>query len=421
MAVSRLGYSTPAANTDDLIYTVIRTSLISISCVNLQQDTTISVWVVPSGEDENEDNWIYACFDAPLQNRDVFETFRLAVNVNDKVYVKSKSGFVRFFVNGVYDTTGTTDITVGATAPQSPQIGAIWINDDLIPQQTFYWNGSEWNNAGTEGPTGPATVLSIGTVTDGDANTTASVSITGTAPDQTINFVLRRGPTGPQGTFDIFESAPSGPDEGDVWFNSSDGRFYVYYDNYWVEALSNEAGPTGPTGPKGDSVIISVTGALTITGPVTGPTIGFDDAPYAKLSGATFTGSVTGTSASFTGAVAAGSFSTTGTVSAGEITATTFTGSVASTTAALDFATQTFKTISVAATTTFTASNYAAGRSITVRVTSDATQRTLNFPSGWVFVGAKPTLIAASKTGILTVTSFGTTEADCVAAWAVQS
>lgn len=70
---------------------------------------------------------------------------------------------------------------------------------------------------------------------------------------------------------------------------------------------------------------------------------------------------------------------------------------------------------------TYTASNYAAGRSITIRVINGTTQRTLTFPSGWIFVGTKPTYIAASKRGILTITSFGTTEADCVAAWAVQA
>ena len=69
---------------------------------------------------------------------------------------------------------------------------------------------------------------------------------------------------------------------------------------------------------------------------------------------------------------------------------------------------------------TFTASNYRAGSIKTVRVIPGGSSRNLTFPSSWVFVGVKPTSIAANKTGILTVTSFGTTEGDCVAAWAVQ-
>ena len=69
---------------------------------------------------------------------------------------------------------------------------------------------------------------------------------------------------------------------------------------------------------------------------------------------------------------------------------------------------------------TYTGSSYAAGSSVTVRVTNGSTERSVSFPTNWVFVGTEPTTIAANKTAILTVTSFGTTEADCVAAWAVQ-
>jgi hypothetical protein len=69
----------------------------------------------------------------------------------------------------------------------------------------------------------------------------------------------------------------------------------------------------------------------------------------------------------------------------------------------------------------FTASNYAAGRSVTIRVTNGGTLRTLGFPAGWKFVGTKPADIAVSKVGVLTLTSFGTIEADVVAAWSVET
>jgi len=70
---------------------------------------------------------------------------------------------------------------------------------------------------------------------------------------------------------------------------------------------------------------------------------------------------------------------------------------------------------------TFTATNYRAGAIKTVRILPGGSTRTLFFPPSWVFVGNKPTSISGSTVGILTVTSFGTTEADCVAAWAVQA
>ena len=87
----------------------------------------------------------------------------------------------------------------------------------------------------------------------------------------------------------------------------------------------------------------------------------------------------------------------------------------------LDFTSQGYLTHSITGNITYTASNYAEGKGLVVRITSDGTARNFTFPSGWVFVGAKPTSIAASKTAALSLTSFGTAEANCVAAYAVQT
>ena len=91
-----------------------------------------------------------------------------------------------------------------------------------------------------------------------------------------------------------------------------------------------------------------------------------------------------------------------------------------STTTALDFNADQLQTISISANTTFTTSNRAIGSSKTIKITTDATLRTLTFPA-WKFVGAKPTDQAASKVGILTVTCFGTADTDIVAAYAVEA
>lgn len=57
------------------------------------------------------------------------------------------------------------------------------------------------------GPPGPANTLAIGTVVDG---VTASATITGTAPTQTLNLVLPEGPPGPPGA-DSVVAGPAGP------------------------------------------------------------------------------------------------------------------------------------------------------------------------------------------------------------------
>lgn len=113
-----------------------------------------------------------------------------------------------------------------------------------------------------------------------------------------------------------------------------------------------------------------------------------------------------------------------GNFAAGVITANNYKVSLttgASDTVALDFTSGNgLITRAAAAAVTFTGANYSAGSTVTVRIVAGAAARAFTFPAGWVFVGSKPTQIAASKSGILTVTSFGTTEADCIASWVAQ-
>ncbi len=73
------------------------------------------------------------------------------------------------------------------------------------------------------------------------------------------------------------------------------------------------------------------------------------------------------------------------------------------------------------ANTTFTGVGYAIGKTKALRILTDGTLRTLAFPTGWVFVGTKPTDQAANKTGILSLTCFTAAEAGVVASYAVQA
>ena len=88
---------------------------------------------------------------------------------------------------------------------------------------------------------------------------------------------------------------------------------------------------------------------------------------------------------------------------------------------ALNFATQEDKTISLTGAVAFTTSGLAAGREISVRIIADGSTRAFTFPAGWTFIGTAPTDIAASKTGMLSLKSYGTTDADVVAAYSVEA
>lgn len=80
-----------------------------------------------------------------------------------------------------------------------------------------------------------------------------------------------------------------------------------------------------------------------------------------------------------------------------------------------------YRTISLTGDLTFTTSNLANGRTVVLRLVADGTARNLTFPAGWKFIGAKPTNIAASKSAILSLTFFGSADADCIAAYGVEA
>lgn len=70
----------------------------------------------------------------------------------------------------------------------------------------------------------------------------------------------------------------------------------------------------------------------------------------------------------------------------------------------------------------WTTSNRVLGASVRIYVNPGSSTRTLAFSSSWVFVGAKPTNIAANKLGVLVLTvRDASAETGIVAAWAVQA
>jgi hypothetical protein len=243
MAVARFAVNKPAANTDFLLFTIERTALTSLVAVNTSGFTNISAWIVPAGEDANPENWIYYVDTVGLTNRNSFETFRIAVNVDDKIYVRSTSGEVTFFINGIYDVSGRANVTTGPQEPESPQIGDVWINEEADPRQIYYWDGSIWMPLGT---TGPGNVLSIGTVETGEFGDPAEVTIEGDSPEQVLNFVLPPGQQGPPNVLTVGTVTASEPGEDaevEITGTSPDQTI-----NFVLPR--GETGPVGPIGPE---------------------------------------------------------------------------------------------------------------------------------------------------------------------------
>lgn len=64
------------------------------------------------------------------------------------------------------------------------------------------------------------------------------------------------GPTLTPATVTTSDTAPTNPNNGDMWFDSSVGKTFIWYDDgtstQWVQMSPNtQSGPAGPAGPAG--------------------------------------------------------------------------------------------------------------------------------------------------------------------------
>lgn len=95
---------------------------------------------------------------------------------------------------------------VGSFAIQPPNIsvtvGQTVVTEIQVPSDISVVQiaGAISTVPGPTGPAGPANSLSIGTVTTGAPGSSASATITGTAPSQTLNLTIPRGDTGATGS-----------------------------------------------------------------------------------------------------------------------------------------------------------------------------------------------------------------------------
>lgn len=86
----------------------------------------------------------------------------------------------------------------------------------------------------------------------------------------------------------------------------------------------------------------------------------------------------------------------------------------------IDLSAADYRTLTLAGNVTFTTSNRAAPRTVSIKIICDGSNRNFVFPA-WVFVGAAaPASITAAKRAILTITAFGTNDTDIMAAYSVE-
>lgn len=139
-------------------------------------------------------------------------------------------------------------------------------------------NDGEQGEQGEQGPAGPSNTLTIGEVTSGS---TASAEITGTSPNQVLNLVLPKGDkgdtgeTGPQG-----ETGATGPSNtltigtvegGDIAQASITGQSPNQVLNLTLP--KGEKGDTGDQGPQGEAAFTVSIGQVTTLQPTEQATV----------------------------------------------------------------------------------------------------------------------------------------------------
>jgi hypothetical protein len=195
----------------------------------------------------------------------------------------------------------------------------------------------------------------------------------------TVGATGARGENGTDGRFTNSATKPSEPVDGDVWFNTNTGQIFVYYDDgttsQWVES--------------GTKVLAYDTLAnlsdTNIPSPSDGQALIYNSSTSKWEPGSAAPSGVN-------------------TISSDNIN--------------IDFSDNVpLETRTVTGDVTFTASNYTAGAKKTVYLEGDTVQRSLTFPAAWNFITDKPTAIGASKKNVLDLNSFGTSESTTVAIW----
>jgi hypothetical protein len=254
MAITRLALSNPGAATDTLLYTASRDALVSVIATNKDSlySSNIRVWVQPSGS-SSASQYAYIAYDSVVPAVNTLETFRFPIVNGDQIYVRTLNATVSFSLNGIYDSNGTSNISVGTTAPASPAIGDIFVN--TVTYGTLYWTGSSWVNGVADTSlypfskyqsAAPSSPIAGQIWVDSDDQSTyiwsGSAWVATTAPGSSYQ-----------------STAPSNPKTGQLWIDSDDSVTYVYTGSSWL-ALSNP-----------DTVTLNATQTLTnktLTSPV---------------------------------------------------------------------------------------------------------------------------------------------------------
>jgi hypothetical protein len=147
MAIARLALSNPSANTDTLLHTAVRDSVVSVIATNKSTaaTATIRIWIVPNNV-VDPTGYAYQAYDTIIPVANSIETFRFALQTDDEIYVRSSTANVSFSLNGIHDSSGNYNkVTIDTVAPNAPSVGDVWVHPET--NTVYFYSNSAWISA----------------------------------------------------------------------------------------------------------------------------------------------------------------------------------------------------------------------------------------------------------------------------------
>lgn len=255
MPVRRIGSVIPTATTNTLLGTSDFFCVASVIVANTNNlDVKTDIYIDPDESGGAIGSRIYIASQLNLGPGQSYETFRFALNVNDKVFVQSSRAGVGFSLTVVFETEGRANVTYSPTEPDSPQIGDIWVNstNDLVQIRTL----NSWRTIATTAPQGPT----------GAQGAQGPVGVAGSTGEPGAGIFVK-------GAFDTLQelqtAIPTGQ-LGDAYLVLGDLYVWDNLDFEWIN-LGPLVGPVGPSGQPGNAGPEGPTGATGATGDPGGP------------------------------------------------------------------------------------------------------------------------------------------------------
>ena len=161
---------------------------------------------------------------------------------------------------GPQGPTGPVAVSQGTTPPDNATTSSFWY--DTTTGRTYIYYEGYWVDASPAGSGAGSTATGNTTLIQSDtapANATTSTLWYDTTTGRTYVYYenywvdtspAMEGPTGPSGpSSQVAEGStpPSDATTATLWYDTTTGKTYIYYENYWVDANPGVPGPSGPT------------------------------------------------------------------------------------------------------------------------------------------------------------------------------